>query len=40
MNAILAGPVAGLAATVPMTAVMEGLHRLLPEHEQIGRAHV
>src|SRR5437763_1777970 len=34
MNALLAGPLAGLTATVPMTAVMELLHRLLPEEER------
>lgn len=30
MNQILSGAVAGLTATVPMTAAMAGMHRLLP----------
>src|SRR5688500_13533049 len=33
MNQILSGAVAGLAATVPMTAAMAGMHRLLPREE-------
>jgi uncharacterized membrane protein YagU involved in acid resistance len=31
---VCAGAAAGLAATVPMTAVMEGVRRILPPHEQ------
>jgi hypothetical protein len=34
MNKILIGAFAGLAATVPMTAAMESMHRLLPEQER------
>ena len=34
MNALAAGSIAGLVATVPMTAVMEGLYRQLPPKEQ------
>lgn len=34
MQAELAGAAAGLAATVPMTATMEVMHRLLPQHER------
>jgi hypothetical protein len=34
MQAELAGATAGLAATVPMTAAMELMHRLLPERER------
>ena len=34
MNKILVGALAGLAATVPMTAAMESMHRLLPERER------
>jgi len=33
MNQILSGAVAGLTATVPMTAAMAGMHRLLPPEE-------
>jgi len=31
---VCAGATAGLVATAPMTAVMEGVRRLLPRHEQ------
>jgi uncharacterized membrane protein YagU involved in acid resistance len=34
MNDLAAGAVAGFVGTAPMTVVMEGLRRLLPEHEQ------
>ena len=34
MNTIVSGVVAGLAATVPMTAAMAGMHRLLPPEEK------
>jgi hypothetical protein len=34
MNPVLTGLLAGFAATVPMTAVMEFLHRRLPWHER------
>jgi uncharacterized membrane protein YagU involved in acid resistance len=34
MANVLSGAAAGLAATVPMTAAMEAMHRLLPEHER------
>ena len=34
MQAELAGATAGFAATVPMTAAMEFMHRMLPAHEQ------
>lgn len=34
MNKLLVGAVAGLGATVPMTAAMEIMHRNLPEEEQ------
>ena len=34
MNRLLAGTVAGLTATAPMTAAMELLHRQLPLHER------
>jgi uncharacterized membrane protein YagU involved in acid resistance len=34
MNKFLVGAVAGLGATVPMTAAMEVMHSMLPEEEQ------
>lgn len=34
MHAVIAGSIAGLAATVPMTVVMKFLHHRLPAHEQ------
>lgn len=34
MNRVIAGGVAGLVATAPMTVVMLALHRLLPVREQ------
>jgi uncharacterized membrane protein YagU involved in acid resistance len=34
MADVLGGAAAGLAATVPMTAAMEAMHQLLPEHER------
>ena len=34
MNKLVAGALAGLAATVPMTVAMEIMHRRLPEPEQ------
>lgn len=34
MNNILTGAAAGFAATVPMTAAMAGMHKLLPPDEQ------
>lgn len=34
MNGILAGALAGLAATVPMSVAMKLMHEQLPEHEQ------
>lgn len=34
MNKLLAGAVAGLGATVPMTVAMEIMHRNLPDEEQ------
>jgi uncharacterized membrane protein YagU involved in acid resistance len=33
-GSFLAGAVAGLAATVPMTAAMRAIHRQLPRHER------
>jgi uncharacterized membrane protein YagU involved in acid resistance len=35
-NRMLAGSLAGFAATAPMTAVMEALYRVLPPHEKRG----
>ncbi len=34
MNALVAGAAAGMAATVPMTAVMKRMHRALPPGER------
>jgi uncharacterized membrane protein YagU involved in acid resistance len=34
MNKIVAGTLAGLAATAPMTAAMVGMHRMLPARER------
>ncbi|HOC18409.1 MAG TPA: hypothetical protein PKK95_09085, partial [Vicinamibacterales bacterium] len=34
MRQLVNGSIAGLAATVPMSAVMAALHRKLPSHEQ------
>jgi uncharacterized membrane protein YagU involved in acid resistance len=34
MNTIISGAVAGLAATVPMTAAMAAMHHMLPAEEQ------
>jgi hypothetical protein len=34
MNGVLLGALAGLAATVPMSAAMKLMHEQLPEHEQ------
>src|SRR5688572_33321340 len=34
MNKILAGTLAGLGATAPMTAAMLAMHRSLPRHER------
>jgi uncharacterized membrane protein YagU involved in acid resistance len=34
LNSLLSGSLAGLAATVPMTAAMVALHKQLPRHEQ------
>ena len=34
MNKIVAGTLAGLAATAPMTAAMVGMHKRLPPHEK------
>ncbi len=34
MNTLVNGSIAGLAATIPMSAVMAALHRQLPAHER------